>query len=599
MLGALLYLRLTSLKNLLLSRVRRLKQPKYLVGAIVGAAYFYFVFFRRFGGATAHPREPRLPSNLPLPALPTFDPLPLVATGGALLLLIIATFTWALPTAKPGLAFTEAEVAFLFPAPISRRRLIHFKLLGSQVSILISALFFTLVSSGWSFLGGGALIHTLGWWIILTAVNLHLTGATLTVTRLIDGGVSTARRRTVVLGVIGLAIAATVFSSWSHTPFFVPGEAEHPGPFGGLTDLCGYLARLLDASLFHWLLLPGKWVIAPFLSVNGTAFLHALWPAALILVAHYFWVSRMEVSFEEASVAASEKRAARIARIRSGGALSAAKPKARREPFRLRDTGRPELAFLWKNLLSTQSVFHWRVWLVCASLIGIGVPWIARQPDFKPAAIGIAAFSAIFAAYTLLFGPQLARQDLRSDLPNSDILKTYPLAGWQILLGELLTPVAILTGLLWLALLAAACALEPRAVQLAWLTPGFRLVAGLCAALVVPPLCALQLLVPNAAALVFPAWFQATRQRTGGIDVMGQRIIFVFGQMLVIVLALAPAVVGAGLIVFATQWLVGLSAAVVFATLLALAVLIGEIWCGLWWLGGRFETLDLATELRP
>ncbi|RFC43616.1 MAG: hypothetical protein DUW69_002173, partial [Verrucomicrobia bacterium] len=37
MLGALFYLRLTSLKNVVLSRVRRLKQPKYLVGAIVGA----------------------------------------------------------------------------------------------------------------------------------------------------------------------------------------------------------------------------------------------------------------------------------------------------------------------------------------------------------------------------------------------------------------------------------------------------------------------------------------------------------------------------------------------------------------------------------
>ncbi len=597
MLGALLYLRLTSLKNLLLSRLRRLKQPKYLVGAIVGAAYFYFVFFRRFGRALARPHP--MPRGLALPALPSFDVLPLIATGGALLLLIIATFTWALPTARPGLAFTEAEVAFLFPAPISRRRLIHFKLLGAQVSILISALFFTLVSSGWSFLGGGALIHTLGWWIILTAVNLHLTGATLTVTRLIDGGVSTARRRTVVLGIIGLASAATVFSSWSNTPFFVPGEPEGRGPFAGLTDLCGYLARLLDAGLFHWLLLPGKWVMAPFLSVNGTAFLHALWPAALILVAHYFWVSRMEVSFEEASVATSEKRAARIARIRGGGAFSAAKPKARREPFRLPALGRPELAFLWKNLLSTYPLFHWRTWLVCAAIILVGVPWIVRHEELKGVAIGICIISAVVAAYTLLLGPQFSRQDLRSDLGNSDIIKTYPLAGWQVVLGELLTPTAILAGMLWLTLLAAGCALEPGVVQLSWFTQGVRVFAGLGLALVIPPLCLLQLLVPNAAALVFPAWFHATRQRTGGIDVMGQRIIFVFGQFLVIVLALAPAVVGAGLIIFATQWLVGLSAAVVFATLLALAVLIGEIWCGLWWLGGRFEKLDLATELRP
>ncbi len=47
-LGALLYLRVTSLRNAIASRLRRLKQPKYLVGAVVGVAYFYFVVFRRF-----------------------------------------------------------------------------------------------------------------------------------------------------------------------------------------------------------------------------------------------------------------------------------------------------------------------------------------------------------------------------------------------------------------------------------------------------------------------------------------------------------------------------------------------------------------------
>ena len=46
MIGALFYLLFTSWKNRLLWRIRRLKQPKYLVGAIVGAGYFYFFFLR-------------------------------------------------------------------------------------------------------------------------------------------------------------------------------------------------------------------------------------------------------------------------------------------------------------------------------------------------------------------------------------------------------------------------------------------------------------------------------------------------------------------------------------------------------------------------
>ncbi|MSU22539.1 MAG: hypothetical protein EXS32_01830 [Opitutus sp.] len=590
MLGALLYLRLTSLKNLLLSRVRRLKQPKYLVGAIVGIGYFYLMFFRRFGAMSSRPR----PSGLSLAALPVLDLTAVFATIGALALLVIAAFAWALPSDKPGLAFTEAEVAFLFSAPISRRWLIHFKVLGAQLRILLSALFFTLISSQWSFLGGNALMHAVGWWVLLSALNLHLTGAALTISRLVEGGVSTTRRRVLVAGLVGAVIVGTVAMTWQSAPAFTPRDRAGPGA------ILAYVARLIDTGVLHWLLWPGKLLVGPFLASGAGAFFRALGPALLLLAAHYFWVVRSETSFEEASIALAEKRAARVARIRSGNfQLGTAKPKARREPFHLRGRGRPELAFLWKNLLSTRPYFHWRVWLVTAGLIAWGVTWGGRQDPSGLFAGIVATFAALFAGYTLLIGPQLARQDLRGDLSNTDILKTYPLAGWQLLLGQLLTPIAILTGLLWLALLAAALALAARGGTISWLTPGFRPTAGLCLALTVPPLVTLQLLVPNAAALVFPAWFQATRQRGGGIDLMGQRLIFGVGQMLTMVLALVPAVLVAGALVFLTQWLIGLPAAVVLATLVVLAILVGEIWCGLWWLGGRFEKLDLSAELRP
>ena len=51
MIGALLYLRFTSLLNLVSHRIRRLRQPKYLIGAAVAVGYFYFVLLRRPGVA--------------------------------------------------------------------------------------------------------------------------------------------------------------------------------------------------------------------------------------------------------------------------------------------------------------------------------------------------------------------------------------------------------------------------------------------------------------------------------------------------------------------------------------------------------------------
>jgi hypothetical protein len=591
MLGALLYLRLTSLKNIVLSRLRRLKQPKYFLGAVAGIAYIYFIFSRQLsGGSTA---LAGLPAGLPGGLAPTFDFNATLSVFGALVLLVIVLFTWALPKEKPGLPFSEAEVAFLFPAPISRRRLIHFRLLGAQLRILFSAVIFTLLSRGWSFLGGDALTHVLGWWLILTTVNLHLTGAALTINRHIDNGANPAVRRWLILAGVALLLLVSTLSIANAAPPFPEGNI-------GPADFFSWLARCLDTGLLHGLLIPGKLVIAPFLAANYAEFFRTIGPAALILIGHYFWVARQETSFEEASIAYAEKRAARLARLRDGTyRLGQDKAKARREPFRLRVPGRVEVAFLWKNLLGTLPYFHARVWLGCALLTCVAVPWIVRGEHQKTGANIIITFTALFSAYTLLLGPQLARQDLRSDLPHADILKTYPLAGWQIILGEILTPIAILTGLLWLNLLALVLALAPMADKITWLTPSFRLTASLCIAAVIPVLCALQLLIPNAAALLFPAWFQATRQRSGGIDVMGQRLIFVFGQLLVILLSLFPAVLGAALVIFASQWLIGASAAVVLGTLIALTVLGVEVACGLWWLGERFEKFDLATELRP
>src|SRR3954451_18918991 len=107
MLSALLFLQFHSLKNRLTMRFKRLKQPKYLFGAIVGGLYFYFYFFRHFirvpgrGQAFAPVGSPE--------ALLLYEGL------GALILLVIVALAWILPHERAALAFTEAEVAFLFP----------------------------------------------------------------------------------------------------------------------------------------------------------------------------------------------------------------------------------------------------------------------------------------------------------------------------------------------------------------------------------------------------------------------------------------------------------------------------------------------------
>ena len=582
MLGALLYLQLTSWRGLVRSRLLRLKQPKYLIGAVVGVVYLYFFFVRRAAWGDRRPETSISP-----------DALPMVATVGALGLLIVIAVSWMLPRKSAGLAFSEAEIAFLFPAPILRRTLIHFRLITAQFGLVLTALILALVSKRWSFLGGNAVTHAVGWWLILATLNLHFTGSAFVITRLSNRGVTSLWRQLVAAGVVIVAIGAMLGWVWLAAPAPTAGDFATPG------TMKTYLTSLLTSGPLPWLLAIPKLVIAPFLAADVRAFAIALLPALAVLVAHYLWVLRSEVAFEEACLARAEKRAARLAAIREGRSRgTAGARKGQRPPFRLASRGRPEIAFLWKNLISTHGFFRPRTLAIAAGVIFAGCTWLAAHPLYRGVLIAVSGIATTAAAFTLLLGPQIARNDLRADLMNTDILKTYPLRGWQIILGELLTPIAILTSLLWLELLAITLSFPMR--NLPWLTPELRMVIVASLAVLALPFCALQLLVPNAVAVLFPAWAQTVTNRSEhGLDVMGQRIIFIAGQFLVAAVALLPAAIAASVLFFPTLWLIGPAVAAALAAGAVFAVLATEAWIGLRWLGARFEKFDLSSELRP
>jgi ABC-2 type transport system permease protein len=65
------------------------------------------------------------------------------------------------------------------------------------------------------------------------------------------------------------------------------------------------------------------------------------------------------------------------------------------------------------------------------------------------------------------------------------------------------------------------------------------------------------------------------------------------------VVLMLPAAIGAALLYFTTRWLMGALPAAVVALVAMLAILIGEVWIGVQWLGRRFERFDVSSELRP
>jgi hypothetical protein len=175
-----------------------------------------------------------------------------------------------------------------------------------------------------------------------------------------------------------------------------------------------------------------------------------------------------------------------------------------------------------------------------------------------------------------------------------DMLKLYPLRGWQVVAGEVLAPMFILTAVQWLLLLLLAVLVTVG--RATWHLPVSPLPWIFAATLLAPFWDALVLLIPNAAVLFFPGWFQSQTGPPQGIEVTGQRLLLFFGQMLVAGVTMLPAGLAFAL-GFLPLHLVGVEAtAPLIGALAGAMVLAGEIVLGIWLVGKLFDRFDLATE---
>src|SRR5205085_1044679 len=102
------------------------------------------------------------------------------STETVVVLLAVITLmgSWVLGSDATALAFTQAEVSLLFPAPLSRRALIGYKLFRAQIAVLINALIWVFVLRR----GGTALnpmLRALSLWMMFSTLNLHRLGSAL------------------------------------------------------------------------------------------------------------------------------------------------------------------------------------------------------------------------------------------------------------------------------------------------------------------------------------------------------------------------------------------------------------------------------------
>ncbi len=582
MISALLYLQFTSMRNRLGARLRRLKRPKYFAGAVMGALYFIFYFSFLVRRATG-------PGSSGAPGLPGMGSAGAESLAALLLLIMVVLLGWVLPNQRAALAFSEAEIAFLFPAPITRRGLIQYKLIRSQLGILFSIVILTLIWGRWR-QGGHVWISLLGWWVILSTLNLHLLAGSFARTMLLDKGLTNWRRRIVIGGVV-LLVGFFAVQGWPSFP-----ASNSQGPDAAFPAIMAWLKTGLSTGLTPYLLYPFRLVVRPYFAPNARAFLESLGPALAILALHYFIVIHADVAFEEASIEYSRKVATRVETMRqrqSGGVV--APTKARRSPFTLRPTGPPALAFLWKNLILAGSFFSLRTLMIIGWLVFIGVTIVAPGHNHTSGQALFGAFCLVLLAFSLFVGPLLLRADFRADLPNAELLMLYPLPGWQIVLGEVLAPMAILTAAQWLLIALGAVFISP-AVGDASLSL-HKAVDALAAGILVPTVDLIMLLIPNAVALLLPSWVRFDKNAPRGFENFGQNIILAIGTVLVMLGVMLPAGLVMAGVVLLGSWLLSLTPAILLAAVAGAAVVLTEAGVAIYFLGHAFERFDVSAEM--
>src|SRR5439155_484339 len=215
--------------------------------------------------------------------------------------------------------------------------------------------------------------------------------------------------------------------------------------------------------------------------------------------------------------------------------------RARTAGWMLAASGRPEMVFAWKNAMqilrnATGAAAMRYVGPLVGVTIGATSALVAATRASGLAALfGLVALAV--AAFAIMLGPQIVRNDLREDLLHLELLKTWPVPPSSVVRGEMMAPAALLTIIAWAAILSALAVSAA-----AFTTVSFSLRASIAAtlAIVAPAMIAAQFTVHNAAAVFFPAWVPLGSQRPRGLDAMGQRLILFFGIVFTLVVMLLP-----------------------------------------------------------
>ncbi len=571
-----------SLVNRVRQQMQRLRQPRYAIGLVLVLIYFGMIFLVPL---LDDERAPRLVREV-AGGIENGTGVALTISGVVLFLLVAGS--WLLKGRGQALAFQPAEVGLLFPAPLSRRALLLYRLGQIQVMVLLNALILALLSGR---TGSGIPFwqRTLGGWLFVTALLFHQMGLALLRVEPLTPGRRLALRGGRVVVVLAIAIVGLTLAQTMATA-------------AGLSfaDTVRVLGGALSEGAAGVIMAPFTWIMAP-TGASGTALVGALAGSLAVIGALLVWVLRGTIPFEEAAATASAAQATALQRLRDvqrgRGTLFNPAAKAGTRSLPLAPVGPPWRALVWKNtlaMLRTRMYVSLLIMAVGALVFAGMASRISRGPAGSAAAVLTLVLVTATAMLTLL-GMSALRNDLRTDMAMLGVIKTWPLPGQTLLLGQIMSPALTIT-LVQGAVLVLGTVLFGSRVDIGFrpavIAPGLVLLAG-CFVLNL-----LALTIQSGTAVLFPGWVHLGVEASG-IETIGQRILMGVGTGVAIsLLVLVPGVVGvlAGWLV-AKGFAVSPEVATLVGGLVGLLLLALEVALLIDWLGERFERTEAAAVL--
>ena len=560
--SAFLYLVWTSGRNRAGRLITRVRSPRYAAALIVGGLYLWSFLVRPIGRASATPAFLGQPTEM-------------IVT---LLAVLTLMGSWLFGSDATALAFSRAEVSMLFPAPLSRRSLIVYKLFRAQVAVLVNALIWVFVLRR----GGTILpspLRAIGLWVLFSTLNLHRLGAALVRSSWREHGKIGARRHRGSI-VVSMVIAGLIGAGL----FEARGQLF---PTAGVGSFFIVLGTTLAKPPAYWGLYPFHLSVAPTFARSVSDWGHALVPALGVLVAHAWWVLRTDAAFEDAAIDASSERGRRADATRSRRTAAPMGVSRATPTLRLAPSGHPGWAIFWKNMLCLRRTKRPQVFVgpgVMALAIGA-----AMSGDASDGGETIAAAALALAAMLLVFGGRFIRNDLRHDMQHLPLLKTLPIPPGQIVLAEVASAA--------LPMAAAQMTLVLIAYLAVFASPSnplggdVRLALLLAAPFALTALNGALLTIQNGMAVLFPAWIRLGPTVSTGVEALGQNVLATAANLFSLAAALiVPAIAAWGTVVIIKP--PPPPSALALAVSVAAAILAAETYAAMRFLGGALARAE-------